>query len=365
MRELSRTARQFGWSEFGKFGHSGKRALLSFVRWTDEQAREANQTDRRTHKQTVSFARAFFKRTSLVQRTEKFASPCAAHCNSSCVCVSPAPFLQTGPGDPKKQIISFIHHNETTLLNGYCTMVPPPPKPPVICYDLAERNRQARQHSDMRKELDKVTIMVESLKRAQNQQLETYGLSHNSAKYIQKLEEDYGRLRQKYNQMLATRKHEAIKFSQHLRQCQQMNTQPKTIPPARDTPTPTPPPQPLDFKHSTPTNCVRPNTSSTLAAVGGGSGRRSFIGAHQPRTTKIGGRRDSQGNSRGSSSTVSITSSSLSSLDKSPPTSKSYENDTLEITDMRFFEKVEDMTMLEVEERMKRLGVILKENGLS
>jgi hypothetical protein len=179
----------------------------------------------------------------------------------------------------------------------------------------------------MKEQLDKITIQVESLKQAQTKILETHGVAHSSARYIQKLEDDYSRLRQKYNQILATRQQEAIKYNQHLKQCQQMNHSLRPPrPPRSPTPMPTPPRQPPKITGT--------NTSTPIR----------------------------KGNSRGSSATISLSSSSGSSFNKTPPTSSSssLEEDTLEITDVRFFDKMEDQTMIEVNNLMNKMRSTLK-----
>lgn len=224
-------------------------------------------------------------------------------------------------GDGKCFDKQQVLNHPITLLksNGYLKMVPPPPRPPVICHDLAERDRLTRQrHSAMEAELDKLSSKIKSLKQAQDKVLETHGISHRAALYIQQLEEENQRLRHKYDQMLATRRNEAIKYTQHLRECQRLNRAPQT-------PTPT-----------------RPNKSSTFDRI--------------PKTSTPAQIR--RGNSQGSSSTISLTSSSGSSLDKTPLSflpSPSTDDCTIELSAMQFFKGMEDQTMINVHELINRM----------
>lgn len=71
---------------------------------------------------------------------------------------------------------------------------------------LEERRRQ---EEEMRAELEKITLRLESVKKVHANLKHTYGMSHNAARYFQKTDEDYAHLKQKLDQFAQNRSRDA------------------------------------------------------------------------------------------------------------------------------------------------------------
>lgn len=261
-------------------------------------------------------------------------------------------------------------------------------------HEAEEKQRRLefkRQQLAMQNQLEEISAQLESAKRVQENLLKTFGMSHNTAKYIQKQDEDFAKLRQKVDQFAETRSRELGRRVQQMKRFHKLQViedkkaEDKRV---RDM--------------SELTHCKR-TLSSTLNNSQGSSSQTT----------------SNSNNTESSSSTISISPcSSPMSIDdhhipsihfvESPPSStkrskpqpplktapsltsstpsKNFlhrdissnklvshkpadftfykrnplENETIEVTDMEYFEKVEDETMIEVNGLMRRMQTDLK-----
>lgn len=74
----------------------------------------------------------------------------------------------------------------------------------------------------MQAQLEDISSQLESAKRIQENLLKTFGMSHNAARYIQKQDQDYARLRQKVDEFAETRAKELTRRVQQMKQFHQM-----------------------------------------------------------------------------------------------------------------------------------------------
>lgn len=252
-------------------------------------------------------------------------------------------------------------------------------------HELEEKERRrefARRRLNVQNQLEDLTAEVDSAKRSLDYLKKTFGMSHNSAKYIQLQDEELGRLRRKINQCADIRSRELaqrdrqMKRSHELRVIEDQKAEERRM---RDM--------------SELTHCKR-GLSSTL---------NNSLSSNSQNTNNA-------NNTQSSSSTISISSCSSpmsmnehiasvhfveslpSSIEKAPHVSSStpsrsflrknlsgnkkishkppdftfykrnpLENETIEVTDMDFFEKAEDKTMMEVNDLVSKIRNTLSE----
>lgn len=287
-------------------------------------------------------------------------------------------------------------------------MAPPPPRPPIICYDLqtstnntykvrqppsARYSLSARQNysqkvkyeaeqRDKRKgymrrklamqaQLEEINAQLDSVKRNCDYLLKTFGMSHNTAKYIQRYDEDLCKLKRKVEQFSETRSSELSRRIQQMKHFHELQANED---------------RKAEEKRSK-------DVSKVLHC------RQNLVNTQLNSSTSSNplSSRDANNTANSSSSTVSISSCSSpmfvesspppaflshkirnSPVSSSPPSSstpsrkevaqevshkpagfKFYtgpsDNETIEVEDQDFFEKVEDQTMLEVNKLVGRL----------
>lgn len=263
----------------------------------------------------------------------------------------------------------------------------------------AEQREKQRHHElhhrAMIDKLEQIQAQLNELQKHHNILSNTYGMGHNAAKYIQRQDEEYAKLRQKVDQFAETRAKEITRQTQRARQYHEL-LQDKD--------------RRNDERLKDISNLHHPRCHQKrelhLSPVKGRNLNNSLSSTSSPTTI-------TPSNSQGSSSTISLSTcpSPMSTTDEqlappapltpqhhssinhkslnnnnshlvksshhvsfsTPPSQLSkyqmyqshhrdpYPNDTLEVTDMEFFAKVEDQTMIEANNLMNRLQSTLKD----
>lgn len=230
------------------------------------------------------------------------------------------------------------------------------------------------QEAALKAELDAITLSLESVKRVHANLENTYGMSHNTARYFQKTDEDYANLRRKLNEFSHVRSKEAEKQLQLKKQLYRYQQQ-----------------EDKEVEHR------RLRDMSRITHANNNKLTNTLNGSLSPRSQTPSSRGISTRNSLSSTIPTSTCSSPLSMDDYLPPNRLSNQNshsiartinrhrstiletqpkrpsidfsfykgppqdnrETLEVTDINFLETVEDETMLEVNELLNRMQSVL------
>lgn len=245
----------------------------------------------------------------------------------------------------------------------------------------AEQKERIKHHNQYHKgmveQLDQIQAQLNALKKIHNNMYNTYGMSHNAAKYFQKQDEEYARLRQKVDQFAETRSKELTRHAQRAKHYHELLKD-------KDKKAKTERQKSRDIS-----NLMRCRREPSLSR-GSVLNNSLLSSSSSPSTTNTITTTTTPTNSQGSSSTILISSCSspISSTDehllnidsnnshlvktshtpfKTPPSSMPLmqidlqDEDTLEVTDVNFFSKIEDQTMIEVNKMMNRLKSTLED----
>lgn len=256
---------------------------------------------------------------------------------------------------------------------------------------LEERKRQ---EADMEAELDAITAKLEMVKKVHANLTNTYGMSHNAARYFQKTDEEYANLRRKLDQFAQTRSKEVERQLQQRKKLHKFQQQEdkevevrrlkamQSLAPNRYKMTSTlngslSPNSRTPSSSSVSTRNSPPSTlsccSSPLSSLEHPESPRHNLSHHN---SKFAARPNPSSKCPIASSTPSslkshnsYNKSIMRTQSKRPPMDFSFykgppddDRETLEVTDLNFLEKVEDKTMLEVNELLNNMQSALRDS---
>lgn len=260
--------------------------------------------------------------------------------------------------------------------------------------EAEERERRLerrRTHLAMQAQLEEISAQLEASKRIQENLLKTFGMSHNAAKYIQLQDENYAKLRQKVDQFAETRSKELGRRVQQMKRVKEYQQyEDKKAEERRLNELSGPLTHNKHTLSSTLNNSLSSNSLNTNTATTNTENSSSTISLSSCSSSlsaddlmpSVHFVESPLSKSRNPSQTTFPTSSSLTPLtnsyrshtnssrvsNRSPPMEKfsfykgNHDDEILEITDMAFMEKIEDKSMLEVNELMKQLQSALDES---
>ena len=244
------------------------------------------------------------------------------------------------------------------------------------------RQQKRRQQIAMQAQLEQITAQLESAKRVQENLLKTFGMSHNAARYIRRQDEDFARLKKKVDQFSEIRSKELSKRIQQMKRFQ--DNQQIELKKANEKDV-----RLRDFSHpahrrqtlsSTLNNSIsssspNTNTASPSSTISISSCCSSPMSGDEPNFSKhfIKSSR-AETFAKATPPTSNLLSSSTpyerrspGTLFQKPPDFTFYKQDplktgdTIEVTDIDFFEKVEDETMIEVNELLNKMQSVLRD----
>lgn len=230
----------------------------------------------------------------------------------------------------------------------------------------------------MQARLEEISAQLESAKRVHDNLLKTFGMSHNAAKYIQKQDQDYAKLRRKVDEFAETRAKELGRRVQQMKQFHQMQ---RVADEKAETRRKRDVSKLIHFRQGLSSTLNSESSTSqstpTISPESSSSHMSSIFSPVNRNDTK------SQTTIKSSPKKPSPAKFICLSRPKAPTTPEHLpetrpacnrepidfsfykpnplEQQTLEITDMEFFNRVEDKTMLEVNELLYKMQSELKD----
>lgn len=265
--------------------------------------------------------------------------------------------------------------------------------------EAEERNRRRENKKaqlTMQAQLEEISSQLESAKRVQENLLKTFGMSHNAAKYIRQQDQEYARLRQKVDEFAETRAKELgrrVQEMKHYQELQRNAAEKAELRRLRDVSKINRCRRGLSstlndsLTTDSPASSSLINTGSSLSTTSPLSNCSSPISILSPiskttiksqstlvKNTPERSVRADRILTPHSTATAPLPKHSKMSTDKKPNSRLAHLNysfykpdplnqQTLEITDTEFFNKVEDNTMLEIKDLLHSLQSQLKDLG--
>lgn len=229
--------------------------------------------------------------------------------------------------------------------------------------DAKERERRQenkRRQLAVQAQLDEITAQLEAAKRAQENLMKTFGMSHNTARYIQKQDEDFARLREKVDRFSECRSRELGNRIQQLKCNQDLNSKSRHYPTCTSS-----------YNSGASSSTISISSCSSPISIA----EQTLPSFHLEESTTTDPSSDCSilppiQHNRPNTSYKSITNDLTTNEQMFHATPKKcfsfYKynpeaNETVEVDDMDFFEKVEDKTMMEVNELLGRMQSVLRD----